>query len=165
MLPNIWGSSILFVLLFFFAFAESNAQILEPVKWTSKIEKKAGNNAVLIFDGTIEKGWHLYSQFTPEGGPLALEIVFKNQKGNYALVGKAKEGKTKTVFNDIFEVNETFFEEKAHIEQEIKIINTNLKMVLVNFDFQVCKKVCINSNKKFSIAVPSAFKISDLSVI
>ena len=160
--PNICGRYILFVLLFFFAFAKSNAQILEPVKWTSKIEKKAANNAVLIFDGTIEKEWHLYSQFTPEGGPLALEIVFKNQKGNYQLVGKAKEGKTKTAFNDIFGVNETFFEEKAHIEQEIKIINPNLKTVEVDFDFQVCKKVCINSNEKFSIAVPSAFKMSAL---
>ncbi|MBX9886868.1 MAG: thioredoxin family protein [Flavobacteriaceae bacterium] len=162
---NIWGTSILFVLLFFFAFAKGNAQILEPVKWTSKIEKKAGNNAVVIFDATIEKEWHLYSQFTPEGGPLALEIVFKNKKGNYQLVGKAKEGKTKTAFNDIFGVNETFFEEKAHLEQEIKIINPNLKTVEVDFDFQVCKKVCINSNKKFSIAVPSAFKMSGLPAV
>lgn len=162
---NIWGRSILFVLPFFFAFAQGNAQILKPVKWTSKIEKKAGNNAVLTFDGTIEKEWHLYSQFTPEGGPLALEIVFKNQKGNYELIGKTKEGKTKTAFNDVFGVNETFFEEKAHIEQKIKIINPNLKTVEVDFDFQVCKKVCINSNEKFSITVPSAFKMSALPAI
>ena len=163
--PNIWGRSVLSVLLFFFAFAQSNAQLLEPVKWTSKIEKKAGNNAVLIFDGKIEKEWHLYSQFTPDGGPLALKIVFKNQKGNYQLVGKAKEGKTRTAFNDIFGVNETFFEEKAHIEQEIKIINPNLRTVEVDFDFQVCKKVCINSNEKFSIAVPSTFKMSALAAV
>lgn len=163
--PNIWGRSILSVLLFFFASGKGNAQILEPVKWTSKIEKKAANNAVVIFDGTIDKEWHLYSQFTPDGGPLALEIVFKNQKGNYELVGKAKEGKTKTAFNDIFGVNETFFEGKAHIEQEIKIINPNLKKVEVEFDFQVCKEVCINSNKKFSIDVPSTFKMSALATI
>ena len=156
---NIWGKSILFLVFFFFV-AKSNAQILEPVKWTSKIEKKAGNNALLIFDGVIEKDWHLYSQFTPEGGPLALEIVFKNQKGNYELVGKAKEGKTKTAFNAIFGVDETFFEGKAHIEQEIKITNANLKTVEVEFDFQVCKEVCINSDKKFSIAVPSTFKMA-----
>ena len=163
--PNIWGRSILSVLLFFFASGKGNAQILEPVKWTSKIEKKAANNAVVIFDGTIDKEWHLYSQFTPDGGPLALEIVFKNQKGNYELVGKAKEGKTKTAFNDIFGVNETFFEGKAHIEQEIKIINPNLKKVEVEFDFQVCKEVCINLNKKFSIDVPSTFKMSALATI
>ena len=160
---NVWTRTIL-LFVFFFAFAKGNAQILEPVKWTSKIEKK-GNNAVLIFDGTIEKDWHMYSQFTPDGGPLALEITFKNQKGNYELVGKAKEGKTRTAFNDVFGVDETFFEGKAHIEQEIKIINPNLKTVDVDFDFQVCKEVCINSSKKFSIAVPSTFKMNEVPVV
>ncbi|WP_206430302.1 protein-disulfide reductase DsbD family protein [Flavobacterium ustbae] len=160
---NVWTKTIL-LFLFFFAFAKGNAQMLEPVKWTSKIEKK-GNNAVLIFDAVIEKDWHMYSQFTPDGGPLALEISFKNQKGNYELVGKAKEGKTRTAFNDVFGVDETFFEGKAHIEQEIKIINPNLKTVDVDFDFQVCKEVCINSSKKFSIAVPSTFKMDEVPVV
>ncbi len=154
-----WNNSIVFLLLFFFAFAKGNAQILEPVKWTSKIEKKSGNNFVLIFDGVIEKDWHIYSQFTPDGGPLPLEISFKNQKGNYNLVGKAKEGKTRTAFNDIFGVNETFFEGKAHIEQEITIINPDVKTIEVEFDFQICKEVCINLNKKFSIAIPASFKM------
>ena len=157
-ISNLWNKTFVFLMVFIFAFAKGDAQILEPVKWTSKIEKKSETNFVLIFDGVIEKDWHMYSQFTPEGGPLALEIAFKNQKGNYDLVGKAKEGKTKTAFNDIFGVNETFFEGKAHIEQEIKVINPNLKTVEAEFDFQVCKEVCINSNKRFSIAVPSILK-------
>ncbi|MEN2416417.1 protein-disulfide reductase DsbD family protein [Flavobacterium mesophilum] len=165
MTKNYWSKSLLFLLFFLFSFVTSNAQVLEPVKWTSKIEKKAGNNAVLIFDGTIEKDWHMYSQFTPDGGPLALEIAFKNQKGNYELVGKAKEGKTRTAFNDVFGVNETFFEGKAHIEQEIKIINPNLKTVDVDFDFQVCKEVCINSTKKFSIAIPSSFNVEAVPTV
>lgn len=160
---SIWNKITVFLLFFFFTLA-SNAQILEPVKWTSKIEKK-GDKVILIFDGTIEKDWHMYSQFTPEGGPLALEISFKNQKGNYELIGKAKEGKTRTAFNDVFGVDETFFEGKAHIEQEIKIINPNLKTVDVDFDFQVCKEVCINSSKKFSIAVPSSFKMDEVPVV
>ncbi|WP_433780523.1 cytochrome c biogenesis protein CcdA [Flavobacterium anhuiense] len=160
---SIWNKITIFLLFFFFALA-SNAQILEPVKWTSKMEKK-GDKVILIFDGTIEKDWHMYSQFTPDGGPLALEISFKNQKGNYELIGKAKEGKTRTAFNDVFGVDETFFEGKAHIEQEIKIINPNLKTVDVDFDFQVCKEVCINSSKKFSIAVPSSFKMDEVPVV
>ncbi|MGO4773281.1 protein-disulfide reductase DsbD family protein [Flavobacterium sp. W22_SRS_FK3] len=159
MSKNLWNKTFVFLMVFIFAFAKGNAQILEPVKWTSKIEKKSETNFVLVFDAVIEKDWHMYSQFTPEGGPLALEIAFKNQKGNYDLVGKAKEGKTKTAYNDIFEVNETFFEGKAHIEQEIKVINPNLKTVEIDFDFQVCKEVCINSNKKFSITVPPIKKM------
>lgn len=159
------NKTFLFLMFFIFAFAKGNAQILEPVKWTAKIEKKSGSNAILIFDGIIEKDWHMYSQFTPEGGPLPLEIVFKNQKGNYNLVGKAKEGKTKTAFNDVFGVNETFFEGKARIEQEITIINPNLKTVDVDFDFQVCKEVCINSNKKFSIVIPASFNMKAVATV
>ena len=162
---NVCNQAILFLLFFIFAFAKGNAQILEPVKWTAKIEKKSGSNAILIFDGTIEKDWHMYSQFTPDGGPLPLEIVFKNQKGNYNLVGKAKEGKTRTAFNDVFGVNETFFEGKAHIEQEIIITNPNLKTVDVDFDFQVCKEVCINSNKKFSIPIPASFQMVAVATV
>jgi thiol:disulfide interchange protein DsbD len=162
---SVWNKTIVFLLFFIFAFAKGNAQILEPAKWTAKIEKKSNNHAVLIFDATIEKDWHMYSQFTPDGGPLPLEIVFKNQKGNYELVGKAKEGKTKTAFNDVFGVNETFFEGKAHVEQEITIINPNLKTVDVDFDFQVCKEVCINSSKKFSIAIPSTFKMDAVASV
>lgn len=160
---NFWNTAIVFLLFFSVAYVKVNAQILEPVKWTAKIEKKSDTNFILIFDGVIEKDWHVYSQFTPDGGPLPLEIAFKNQKGNYNLVGKAKEGKTRTAFNDIFGVNETFFEGKAHIEQEIALINPGLKTVEVEFDFQVCKEVCINSNKKFSLAVPSILKVNAAS--
>jgi thiol:disulfide interchange protein len=165
MLKSSWNKTIMFLLFFLFAFAKGNSQMIEPVKWTAKIEKKSGNNAVLIFEGAIDKDWHMYSQFTSEGGPLALEISFKNQKGNYSLVGKAKEGKTRTAFNDVFGVNETFFEGKAHIEQEITITNPNLKTVDLEFDYQVCKEVCINSNKKFSIAIPSTFKMDALASV
>ena len=76
------------LVLIILAFAKGNAQILDPVKWTTQIEKKADGNYLLTFNGVIEKDWHLYSQFTAEGGSLPLEILFKNQKGNFELIGK-----------------------------------------------------------------------------
>jgi thiol:disulfide interchange protein DsbD len=103
----------------------------------------------------IESGWHLYSQYTAEGGSLPLEILFKNQKGNFELVGKTKEGKTKTAYNETFEVNETFFEKKAQLTQEIRLTNPKLSKVEVSFDFQVCKEACINLEKNFTFLIPS----------
>jgi thiol:disulfide interchange protein DsbD len=149
---------LLVLLLTFLAFTKATTQILDPVKWTTKIEKKSATNFVLVFDGTIEKDWHMYSQFTPDGGPLPLEVLFKNQKGNYNLVGKAKEGKTKTVFNDVFGVNETFFESKAHITQEIALTNPNAKSAEASLNYQVCKDVCINLEKKFTFVIPTITK-------
>jgi thiol:disulfide interchange protein len=146
---------ILFILLTFLAFAKGNAQVLDPVKWTTSIEKKSENNYILTFNGVIEKEWHLYSQFTPDGGPLPLEIIFKDQKGNFNLVGKAKEGKTATAFNDIFGVNETFFHDKAQIQQEITLVNPKITSIQVELNYQVCKEVCINLEKKFTFKIPT----------
>ncbi|PWA04008.1 protein-disulfide reductase DsbD family protein [Flavobacterium psychrotolerans] len=148
--------NVIFILLSFLAFANGNAQILDPVKWTTKIEQKSDKNYLLTFNGVIEKDWHMYSQFTPDGGPLPLEVLFKNQKGNFNLVGKAKESKTTTAFNDIFEVNETYFTKKAQIQQEIIILNTKISKIEVNLNYQVCKEVCINLEKKFTFDVPIA---------
>jgi thiol:disulfide interchange protein len=145
----------LFILIAFLAFANGNAQILEPVKWSTKIEKKSDTNFILVFDGIIENEWHVYSQFTPDGGPLPMEIIFKNQKGNFNLIGKAKEGATKTEFNDIFGVNETFFVGKAHIEQEVSLANPNVKTIEAALNYQVCKTSCINAEKKFTFVIPT----------
>ena len=147
---------LLIILYVFLAVANANAQVLDPAKWTTKIENKSGNTYVLTFTAVIDNDWHLYSQFTPDGGPLALEIIFKNQKGNYDLVGKAKESKTRTAYNDIFEVNETFFEKRAQIQQEIKITNLKLTEIKVDFNYQVCKEVCINQEKNFTLKIPAA---------
>ena len=155
---------IIFVLLAFLAFSNGNAQILDPVKWTTKIEKKSETNYILIFNGVIENEWHMYSQFTPDGGPLPMEVIFKNQKGNFNLIGKAKEGKTTTAYNDVFEVNETFFVKTALIQQEISLTNPKIKTIEVDLNYQVCKQSCINLEKKFSFVIPSVSQAAVLPV-
>ena len=156
---------LLFILIAFLAFANGYAQILDPAKWTTKIEKKSENNYILTFNAIIEKDWHLYSQFTADGGSLPLEIIFKNQKGNFNLVGKAKESKTTTAFNDIFEVNETYFEKKAQIQQEITITNPKITKIEVNLNYQVCKEACINLEKSFTFTIPATAKTAELPTV
>lgn len=151
---------ILFISLIFLAFAKGNAQILDPVKWTTKIEKKSETNYILTFNGIIENEWHMYSQFTPDGGPLPLEVIFKNQKGNFNLVGKAKESKTSTVFNETFGVDETFFVKKAQIQQEVSITNPKTTKIEVDLNYQVCKQSCINQEKNFSFTIPETSSAS-----
>jgi thiol:disulfide interchange protein len=151
---------IVVLLVMVLAFAKGNAQLLNPVKWTTQIEKKSEGNYVLTFNGVIDTGWHLYSQFTADGGSLPLEVLFKNQKGNFELIGKTKESKTKTAYNDIFEVNETFFEKKAQLKQEIHVTNPKLAKVEVSLNYQVCKDACINLEKNFTFVIPSPPKES-----
>jgi len=40
---------IIYLLLAFLAFANANSQILDPVKWTTKIERKSETNYILTF--------------------------------------------------------------------------------------------------------------------
>jgi thiol:disulfide interchange protein len=156
---------IVVILLTLIAFLNASAQILDPIKWTTKIEKKSDTNYILIFNGKIEAEWHMYSQFTPDGGPLPLEVIFKNAKGNFDLIGKAKESKTETKFNDVFEVNETFFKNKVQLSQEIKLTNPKASKIEVALNYQVCKEVCINQEKKFSFTIPSVVAPSKTEVV
>lgn len=141
----------LLVLLFSFS---GNAQILDPVKWTTKIVQKSNTEFELVMDAFIEPSWHMYSQFTPDGGALPMIFEYKNAKGNYATVGKTSESKYIKEFNDIFEVDEYFFAKKAQFKQVIKVTNTKLKEVKVYVEYQVCKEQCIQQDKTFTFKLP-----------
>ena len=147
------------VLLLFLTFYTATAQILKPVKWTSKLEKISQTEFNIILNGIIDPDWHLYSQYTPEGGPLSMLLTFKNQKSNYNLVGKATESSYKKKFNDVFEVDEYFFEKTVTITQKIKIINTANSKIFLHVEYQVCKDVCINDTKDFNFDLPISAKI------
>lgn len=104
---------IFYLLLLGFVFVKVQAQIINPVKWEPRIEKKSTSEYVLTFNGNIEAGWHVYSQFTPEDGPLPAEFIFHDNKSNYEFIGKATESETKREFNEIFGVNEIFISDKV----------------------------------------------------
>jgi thiol:disulfide interchange protein DsbD len=142
---------LVFTLLFSFL---GYSQIFNPVKWSSKVEQKSDNEFVLVMDVVIEDEWHLYSQFTPDGGSQPTVFTFKESKGNYQLVGKTKESPYKKVFNDVFEVDEFYFAKKATFKQTIKVTNPKLKTIKVYVEYQVCKEQCIQGDNTFTFTLP-----------
>ena len=156
---------ILFTLSALLIFTNGFSQILDPVKWKSKTEKISETEFNLILEGKIDAGWHLYSQFTPDGGPIPLEIQYSESAGNYVLVGKTKESKTKKEFNTVFEVDEIFFENKVVLTQKVKILNLKVSSIKVVIDYQTCKEVCINQNKKFVFEIPKITKTALVSEV
>ena len=149
--------NLLLTLLFFLVFTNGFSQILDPVKWKFKTEKISETEFNLVLEGTIDSGWHVYSQFTPDGGPIPFELKFAESVGNYELVGKTKESKTRKEYNPVFEVDEVFFENKIVLTQKVKIVNSKTRNIKLKIDYQACKEVCINLNKKF------VFKISSIT--
>ena len=148
------------ILIMLLAFANGNAQIIKPVKWTSKVEKVSGTEFNLIMEGKIDAGWHLYSQFTPQdgamGSPLPAEFKFNDAKGNYELLGKTKESAYKKQYNDVFEVNEYFFEKQVTFTQKVKVTNPKLTTIKAKVDYQVCKDACINDFQDFTFSIATA---------
>ena len=156
---------IIFLLFAFLGFYTVNAQIIDPVKWESKIEKISETEFNLIFTGKIDFGWHVYSQFTSPDGSLPLEIKFENQTGNYKLIGKTSESKTKKKFNEVFGVEETYFENTVILIQKVKILNGNFKYISVNLDGQACiESKCIQITKSFNIVIPTIKNVEETVV-
>jgi thiol:disulfide interchange protein DsbD len=81
-------------------------------------------------------------------------LTFKNQKGNFELVGKAKETPYQKHFNTDFGVDEYFFENKATLTQKVKITNLNTNKIIVNVYFQACLNACVNDNVNLSFDIP-----------
>ncbi|NQY05165.1 MAG: thioredoxin family protein [Flavobacteriaceae bacterium] len=124
----------------------------EPVEWSSKAKKISDNEYELTFRGYIEEGWHIYSQFTAEGGSQPSEFIFENVNVDYELIGKAEESKTYTEYSDVFEIDETFFKEKAIFKQKIKLLKP-INVITVELNYQACLEVCIQKNEVFTFSL------------
>ncbi len=145
--------TFLFFMISFIGFS----QIQDPVKWKSKIEKISDTEYMITLDGTIEKGWHMYSQFTPEGGALPTEFKFNNLSGNYEVTEKTIESEYKQQYNDVFEIDEYFFEDTVQFKQKVTVTNKDLSKIELNLFYQVCTDVCISQDKFFE------FNLKDLT--
>lgn len=85
------------------------SQILNPIKWKYEQKSTSDSTFELKFIAQVEKDWHLYSQFTPDGGPLPTVFEFEKNT-DVELKGKVKEPKYIKKFEDVFGVDVYFFE-------------------------------------------------------
>ena len=82
---------ILGLIATFFSLA-TYAQIEKPVTWSYAAKKTSATEATVYLKATIEDGWHLYSQFVKEGGPVKTTIKF-DKSATYMLLGTTTEPK------------------------------------------------------------------------
>lgn len=113
------------------------AQILEPVKWTTSVEKLSDTEYLLISKATIDKGWHLYSQNVPDDGPIPTLITYENSNDNFMLIGSTQEEEGHTVNDPVFEMEIKYFEESATFKQKVKL-KEEIKSITGVVEFMVC---------------------------
>lgn len=152
---------VLFLGLFFInltTFAQTDEN---PAVWTHEVHKLSDTEYELVFKGKIMDGWHVYSQYTAEGGSLPSEFSFEKAGENYELIGKTEESETIKEYSDIFEVEETFFKKEAIFTQKIKLLDPEVNQISVNLFYQICKEVCIPADELFQISLDGSGFISE----
>ena len=142
---------VVFLLFSWFGFSQN----YNPINWSTSFEKISDTEYDIIFTTNIEAGWHVYSQYTADGGSLPIVISKSNKGAKFKLVGKAVESDTIKKFSKIFEVYETFFDNFAELKQRIVLENTDVTEVELNLFGQVCKDdgVCIQFDDGYTFTL------------
>jgi hypothetical protein len=118
---------IVFLIAIIFCFNAVNAQ--QKIAWTYSTKKLVNNQYEVHMTANPPIGWHIYSQFTPDGGPIPTSFSF-SKNALTILVGKVVEnGKLIKYYDKNFKVDVKYFEGKADFVQIIKVkgkLKTNL---------------------------------------
>lgn len=114
-----------------------NAQIFQPVKWSTAVVKLSDSEYELIATAIIDNGWHLYSQSVPEDGPQSTRFTFTSS-GNFLKKGNTTEEKGHTINDPIFKMPITYFEKKAVFKQRVKSKAAKPYKITGSVEFMVC---------------------------
>lgn len=142
--------SLLYLFLSFAAFgqisfdAQSDDQaMVDPVKWSYKVEHLGADTFEISIIGKFAKGYHIYGLYLPENEsnfkPTATEIRFKTNK-DVKFIGKPIEVKgVRKVKKDPMwdDMAVTYLENEAIIKQKIQSKNFKTKLETEIF-FQAC---------------------------
>jgi hypothetical protein len=114
----------------------TKAQILTPVHWSYGAKKLNKDEAVIFIKATIDDGWHVYSQFVKDGGPVKTTITFSASPA-YTLIGKTIEPTPITRNEKVFSMNVSFFEHEVIFQQKVKL-KAGKAMVKGTLEYMTC---------------------------
>ena len=137
-----------------FLLVAANAQ--QKVSWSFTAKKLANNKYELHMEATPPTGWHIYSQLTPDGGPIPTAFTFTSNALVTIPTAKLKEtGKLVSYFDKNFKVEVKYFEGKVDFVKIVTVkgkINTN---VSGSVESMICNdRTCMPPTKAtFNIAL------------
>ena len=112
---------LLSLLLTLISWLSAMAQIQDPVQFKAEWKTLSETEAQIVFTGSIDAGWHVYSTDLGEGGPISATFNTDKMEG-LELDGKLMpQGKEVESFDKLFEMKVRYFENKATFVQKLKI--------------------------------------------
>ena len=116
------------------------AQILQPVKWKIQLNDSGSAEKEIVFTATADKGWHLYDQDLPEGGPVSTSFTFETLKGA-ELIGKPTSSvKPTTVYDELFAMNLRWYPGTVSFTQKFKVTDPAKFKAEGEVEFMACKE-------------------------
>ena len=114
------------------------AQILQPVKWKIQLNDSGSAEKEIVFTATADKGWHLYDQDLPEGGPVSTSFTFETLKGA-ELIGKPTSSvKPTTVYDELFAMNLRWYPGTVSFTQKFKVTDPAKFKAEGEVEFMAC---------------------------
>ena len=128
------------------------SQNYSPASWEYSVEKISDSDYLIKLTVTLQEGYSIYSQYAVEEDGFAPQTYFefKNQEGNYKLIGKTSEPDTKPKYDKLFDENVRKFKDNAIFSQLISLINPDFNLVVITAEYQTCNdERCILGDDTF----------------
>jgi len=135
------------------------------VVWSQTWNKLSDTEYELVMTANIADEWHIFSQFTPEGGSMPSEFTYANVGADFELVGTTTESKTEKKYEEVFEIEEVFFVKEAVFIQKIKLLKPDVRQIDVNIWYQVCKEVCIQQEYDFKFVLDGGKAVANAKTV
>lgn len=104
----------------------AQAQMFDPVTFKTDIKNVGDDIYELVFTGTIEPGWHVYSTDLGDGGPISATVHFDKLDGA-TLDGKLTPvGTEVSAYDNMFGMQVRYFEKQAQFVQKLKITSNDM---------------------------------------
>ena len=96
------------------------AQMVDPVKFSSKLEMLKDGEAQIVFTGKIDDGWHVYSTNLGNDGPISATFNAVKMDGAEPVGKLTPKGHEISQFDNMFGMKLRFFEKSVTFVQKIK---------------------------------------------
>ena len=96
------------------------AQMVDPVKFSSKLEMLKDGEAQIVFTGKIDDGWHVYSTNLGNDGPISATFNAVKMDGAEPVGKLTPKGHEISQFDNMFGMKLRIFEKSVTFVQKIK---------------------------------------------
>lgn len=111
---------ILTLVLTAVAVLTANAQMADPVRISASLKTNSSAEGEIVFSGTIDQGWHVYSTNLGADGPIEASFHLEKADG-IELVGRLMpRGKEISQYDNVFGMTLRYFERNVGFTQKVR---------------------------------------------